>query len=110
MSYNYHLLKEDVTIESYTTDSVDDYGLYNTSWSTATTTKGRLVARGSQEEDTRTEILRDDFDLYIPASVTINGENRVNISSTYYEIVGIETKKNRQGRSVMKVVSLRKSR
>lgn len=109
MSNYQNLLKEDVTIESVSTSTVDDYGLYNSSWASSSTTKGRLVSRGSIEDDEETELLKDDLDLYIPASVSVTSNNRINIDSNYYDIVGIETRKDRHGKAVLKVLQIRKS-
>tara|TARA_R100000353_G_scaffold34995_2_gene27919 strand:- start:502 stop:837 length:336 start_codon:yes stop_codon:yes gene_type:complete len=111
MSYNYNnLLKEDITIESISSNTVDDRGLQSSSWASASTTKGRLVLINSAEDEDQTELLMDQFELFIPASVTVTSDNRVNISSQYYDILGIETKKNRYGKSLIKVLTVRKSR
>ena len=110
MSYNFKTyLNDDVTIESRSTSSVDERGLYSDSWSTLTTTKGRLETARSQEEEDNSEMLIDDFDLYIPSSIDIKNSHRVNISSKYYEVLGVVDYKNRHGNLVMKRCRLRRS-
>jgi|14BtaG_2_1085337.scaffolds.fasta_scaffold126646_2 hypothetical protein len=110
MSYNYNnLLKEDITIESISSNTVDDRGLQNSSWSTSTTTKGRIVLNNSSEDEEQTELLVDQLELYIPASVSVTSNNRVNVSSQYYDILGIEERKNRYGKSLIKILTIRKS-
>ena len=48
MSYDYQAyLKEDINIQTMSTSSVDERGLYNSDWSTSSTVKGRLVSRES---------------------------------------------------------------
>lgn len=110
MSYNYqNYLKTDVTIQTMSTGSVDDRGLYNSDWATGTTTVGRLVSTTSDEEGGTTDLLVDEFQLYIPATVTVASNNRVAIGSDYYDIEGIENRENRFGDVVIKVLRLRKA-
>ncbi len=110
MSYNYqNYLKTNVTIQSMSTGSVDDRGLYNSDWSDATDTVGRLVSLTSQEEDGNSNLLVDEFNLYIPSTVTVQSNNRVKISTDYYDIEGVEKRENRFGDDVIKVLRLRKA-
>jgi len=102
-------LKEDITVQTVDTSSVDDRGLYSSSWTTSTTTKGRLVTQRSDETQENKELLVDEYDLYIPASVTVNNGNRIAIGSTYYEIIDISIMKNRHGSAVVKRLQVRKS-
>ena len=91
------------------TGSVDDRGLYNSDWSDATDTVGRLVSLTSQEEDGNSNLLVDEFNLYIPSTVTVQSNNRVKISTDYYDIEGVEKRENRFGDDVIKVLRLRKA-
>lgn len=110
MSYNFQTyLKDDITIESRSTTSVDDRGLYTDSWSTLSTTKGRIESVRSQEQEDNSEMLINEFDLYIPASVSIKTSHRINISSSYYEVLGIFDYKNRHGNLVLKRLRLRRT-
>ena len=52
----------------------------------------------------------DEFFLYIPATVSIEKENRVQIGSDYFDVEGIEDRFDRYGTNVIKQLRIRKSR
>ena len=111
MSYDYQAyLKTNVTIQSMSTGSVDERGLFNSDWSQASTTVGRLVSQRSDEEAGNINLGVDEFFLYIPATVSIEKENRVQIGSDYFDVEGIEDRFDRYGTNVIKQLRIRKSR
>tara|TARA_B100001250_G_scaffold148226_1_gene126996 strand:+ start:15878 stop:16213 length:336 start_codon:yes stop_codon:yes gene_type:complete len=110
MSYDYQTyLKEDISVQTMSTASVDDRGLYDSNWSTASTVKGRLVSRESAETDGETNLDVGQFYLYLPGTTTIKTSDRVAKGSDYYDIEGIEEIKDRFGSTPIKRLTLRKS-
>ena len=110
MSYDYQAyLKEDINIQTMSTGSVDERGLYNSDWATDSTVKGRLVSRESVEGGDKTELDVGEFLLYIPGSTTVKTSDRVAKGSDYFDIVGIEENKDRFGSVPIKTLRLRKS-
>jgi hypothetical protein len=110
MSYDYQAyLKEDITVQTMSTGSVDDRGLYNSDWSTSSTVKGRLASRSDLEQEGETDLQVGEFFLYIPGSTVIKTSDRVAKGSNYFDIIGIEEIKDRYGTVPIKRLSLRKS-
>tara|TARA_A100001035_G_scaffold130603_1_gene102698 strand:+ start:393 stop:728 length:336 start_codon:yes stop_codon:yes gene_type:complete len=110
MSYDYQAyLKEDINIQTMSTSSVDERGLYNSDWSTSNTVKGRLVSRESLEGEDRTELDVGEFLLYIPGSTTIKTSDRIAKGSDYFDVLGILENKDRFGSVPIKRLRLRKS-
>lgn len=110
MSYDYQAyLKEDITIQTMSTGSVDERGLFDSNWSTDSTVKGRLVSRESVEGEDLTELDVGEFLLYIPGSTTVKTSDRVAKGSDYFDVVGIEENKDRYGTVPIKTLRLKKS-
>ena len=110
MSYDYQAyLKEDITIQTMSTGSVDERGLFDSNWSTDSTVKGRLVSRESVEGEDLTELDVGEFLLYIPGSTTVKTSDRVAKGSDYFDVIGIEEMKDRFGSVPIKKLTLRKS-
>ena len=110
MSYDYQAyLKEDITIQTMSTGSVDERGLFDSNWSTDSTVKGRLVSRESVEGEDLTELDVGEFLLYIPGSTTVKTSDRVAKGSDYFDVVGIEENKHRYGTVPIKTLRLKKS-
>ena len=110
MSYDYQAyLKEDVTIQTMSTGSVDERGLFDSDWSTTSTIKGRLVTRESLEGEDRTELDVGEFLLYIPGSSDIKTSDRILKGSDQFDILGIIENKDRFGSVPIKRLRLRKS-
>mgnify|MGYP003140476698 CR=1 FL=1 len=110
MSYDYQsYLKEDVSVQTMSTSSVDDRGLYNSDWTAGSTIKGRLVSRESAETDGETNLEVGQFYLYLPGSTAIKTSDRIAKGSDYFDIIGIEEMKDRYGTTPIKRLILRKS-
>tara|TARA_Y100000004_G_scaffold42014_1_gene45883 strand:- start:1070 stop:1405 length:336 start_codon:yes stop_codon:yes gene_type:complete len=110
MSYDYQAyLKEDISVQTMSTGSVDDRGLYNSDWSTDSTVKGRLVSKSDLEEEGVTDLQVGEFFLYIPGSTTVKTSDRVAKGSDYFDVIGIEEMKDRFGSVPIKKLTLRKS-
>lgn len=112
MPYNYqNHLQEDVTFESVGTSTVDERGLYSSSYSTVSTCKGRLSYQTSDENSgERDELLVDRLTLHVPGSVDVKTSYRCVIDNKYYDIIGIQERKNRFGDLVIKELEIRISK
>ena len=110
MSYDYQsYLKEDIIVQTMSTSSVDERGLYNSDWATGSTVKGRLVSRESAENEGATNLDIGQYLLYIPGGTTVKTSDRIAKGSDYYDIDGIEEMKDRYGSVQVKRLTLRKS-
>jgi len=110
MSYDYQAyLKEDINIQTMSTGSVDERGLFDSNWSTDSTVKGRLVSRESLEGEDKTELDVGEFLLYIPGSTSVKTSDRVAKGSDNFDILGIMENKDRYGTVPVKRLRLRKS-
>ena len=111
MSYDYQTnLKETVVFQSVSTNTVDERGLYNSDWTDEITTKCRIESNASMEEDGRREFETLDIAIFIPAGVNVKTSHRAVINSEYYDVLGIQVRKNRHNDPVIKVCALRKSK
>lgn len=110
MSYNYQTyLKETVVFQSVATSTVDERGLYNSDWSDDITTKCRIDPRSSDEDSGDRETTTTEIDIHVPASVNVKTSHRAVLNSDYYDVLGVEVKKNRYSDPVIKTVTIRKS-
>jgi hypothetical protein len=110
MSYDYQAyLKENISVQTMSTSSVDDRGLFNSDWNTNSTVKGRLVSRSDTEEEGTTDLQVGEFFLYIPGSTTVKTSDRVAKGTDYFDVIGIEEMKDRFGEVPIKRLLVRKS-
>jgi|DEB0MinimDraft_10_1074344.scaffolds.fasta_scaffold04067_6 hypothetical protein len=110
MSYNYQTyLKETVVFQSAGTSTVDERGLYNSDWVDDITTKCRIDPRTSDEDSGTRDTEVSEIDIHIPANVNVKTSHRAVLNSKYYDVLGIEEKKNRYSNPVIKTVTMRRS-
>jgi hypothetical protein len=111
MSYDYQSnLKESITFQTVSTGSVDERGLYNSSWVDAETTKCRIEYTTTGEEGSDKNSFIEELQVFIPASVSVEANHRAVIGSDYYDIEAISIRKNRHSDPVIKVLELRKAK
>lgn len=110
MSYNYQTyLKETIVFQTVSTSTVDERGLYNSNWQNDITTVCRVVPKINDELENDKELIVEELDVYVPASVNIKTSHRAVYDSKYYDVLGVTTKKNRFSEGVIKHLTMRRS-
>tara|TARA_B100000424_G_scaffold87065_1_gene65105 strand:- start:1854 stop:2189 length:336 start_codon:yes stop_codon:yes gene_type:complete len=110
MSYDYQsYLKEDLTLQTMSTSSVDERGLFSSNFADSSTVKCRLTTLDSDEEEESRNLDISEFDCYIPGNTSVKTSDRAVISSQNFDILGVEEMKDRFGVAVIKKLRLRRS-
>lgn len=111
MSYDYQSnLKESITFQTVSTGSVDERGLYDSSWVDSVTTKCRIEYTVTGEDGENRDSFTTELQVFIPASVSVEANHRAVIGSDFYDIEAISIRTNRHSDPVIKILDLRKAK
>ncbi len=105
MTLNTNLFHDTVTIERHSASGVDDRGNLTSDWAAnQADIKCRVISAGSSEDRDGKNTIIEGLTIYFDDTVTIKANDRIKNGSLYYEITGVQTKKDAKGETCYTVV------
>ncbi len=105
MSLNTNLFHDTVTIERHSASGVDDRGNLTSDWaSNQADVKCRVISGGSTEDRDGKNTIIEGLTVFFDKSVNIKANDRIKNGTLYYEITGVQVRKDAKGETSHTVV------